>query len=64
MVMAGSIFTAAFCLSIKKQHSLTRPVASKVLTPGGVGWRWLEKVVDSKRMTPATERNADEQKDS
>jgi hypothetical protein len=40
------------------------PVASKVLTPGGVGWRWLEKVVDSKRMTPATERNADEQKDS
>jgi hypothetical protein len=43
---------------------IAAPVASKVLTPGGVGWRWLEKVVDSKRMTPATERNADEQKDS
>jgi len=40
------------------------PVASKVLTPGSVGWEWLEKVVDSKRMTPATERDADESKDS
>ncbi len=40
------------------------PVASKVLTPGRVGWEGVEKVVDSKRMTPATERDADESKDS
>jgi hypothetical protein len=39
------------------------PVASKVLTPGRVGRESLEKVVDSKRMTPATERDADEPKD-
>jgi hypothetical protein len=40
------------------------PVASKVLTLGRVGWEGLEKVVNSKRMTPATERDADESKDS
>ena len=38
-------------------------VASKVLTPERVGKEGLEKVVDSKRMTPATERDADESKD-
>jgi hypothetical protein len=41
-----------------------QPVASKVLTPGRVGRERQEKVVDSKRMTPATGRNADEPKDS
>jgi hypothetical protein len=40
------------------------PVDSKVLTPGAVGKRGLDKVVDSKKMTPAKERNADESKDS
>jgi hypothetical protein len=40
------------------------PVASKVLTPGAVGERRQDKVVDPKKMTPAKERNADESKDS
>ena len=40
------------------------PAASKVLTPGRVGGERLEKVVDSKKMTPATERDADGSKDS
>jgi hypothetical protein len=40
------------------------PVDSKVLTPGAVGKWGLDKVVDSKKMTPAKERNADESKDS
>jgi hypothetical protein len=40
------------------------PVDSKVLTPGAVGKRGPDKVVDSKKMTPAKERNADESKDS
>jgi hypothetical protein len=40
------------------------PVDSKVLTRGRVGWEGVKKVVDSKRMTPATERDADESKDS
>jgi hypothetical protein len=40
------------------------PVASKVLTPWVVGKRRQDKVVDSKKMTPAKERNADESKDS
>jgi len=35
-------------------------VASKVLTPERVGKEGLEKVVDSKRMTLAKERNANE----
>jgi hypothetical protein len=40
------------------------PVDSKVLTPGAVGKQGPDKVVDSKKMTPANERNADESKDS
>jgi hypothetical protein len=40
------------------------PVDSKVLTPRSVGKRGPDKVVDSKKMTPAKERNADESKDS
>jgi hypothetical protein len=40
------------------------PVDSKVLTPGAVGKWGPDKVVDSKKMTPAKERNADESKDS
>jgi hypothetical protein len=40
------------------------PVDSKVLTPWAVGKRGPDKVVDSKKMTPAKERNADESKDS
>jgi hypothetical protein len=39
-------------------------VASKVLTPERVGKEGLEKVVDSKRMTLAKERNANESKNS
>jgi hypothetical protein len=50
--------------SNEKVDSPGPPVASKVLTPGRVGRERQEKVVDSKRMTPATGRNADEPKDS
>jgi hypothetical protein len=51
-------------LQLLSQEGSGAPVASKVLTPGRVGRERLEKVVDSKRMTPATGRNADEPKDS
>ena len=40
-------------------RQLLGPVASKVLTLGSVGQEWLNKVVDSKRMTPATKRDAE-----
>ena len=40
------------------------PVTSKVLTLGTVGKQRQDTVIDSKKMTPAKERNADESKDS
>ena len=40
------------------------PVDSSVPTPGAVGQRGLDQIVDSKKMTPAKERNADESNDT
>ena len=43
-----------FSLAIIIIRRNPRPVASKVLTPGRVDGERLEKVVESKRMKPAT----------
>jgi hypothetical protein len=64
MGWGGGIIAACIANTTGKIPSQKRPVASKVLTPGRVGRERLEKVVDSKKMTPATERDADESKDS
>jgi hypothetical protein len=39
------------------------PVASKILISGWVGLEWLERLIESRRMTPSTERDADESKE-
>jgi hypothetical protein len=51
-------------IKMNSPEEKTMPVDSKVLTPGAVGKRGPDQVIDSKKMTPAKERNADESKDS
>ena len=52
--------------SLQEKNDLprNRPVAAKVFDTLGGGELKADKVVDSKRMTPAPERNVDELKDS